>query len=86
MNLKEPKTEKKNEIKEPPNIEAVRSENEDNKNNVDKKLWNAIICVLRKKTRNLKVMLDKLWRVISIVGQNTETILNINSYNVSFGI
>ena len=68
-------------------IEAVRSDNEGNKNNVDKKLWNAILCGLRKKTRNLKLLLDKLWRVISIVGQNTEIFLNnVNSYNASFGI
>ena len=86
-NLKEPKTEKTNEMEESLKIEAVRSENECNKNNVDKKLWNAILCGLRKKTRNLKLLLDKLWHVISIAGQNTEIFLNnINSYNVSFGI
>ncbi len=50
-------------------IEAVRSENEDNKNNVDKKVWNAILCGLRKKTNNLKLLLNKLWHVISIVKQ-----------------
>ncbi len=34
--------------------------------------------------RDLKLLVDKLWHVISIVGQNTETALNnINSYNVS---
>ncbi len=86
-NLKDIKTEKTNVVEESPKIEAIRSENEDNKNNVDKKLWNAILCGLRKKTRNLKLLLDKLWRVIFIVGQNTEIILNnINSYNVSFGM
>ncbi len=70
--------------------EKDERENKDDrevKNNVDKKLWNAILCGLRKKTRNLKLLPDKLWRVISIVGQNTEILLNnINSYNVSFGI
>ncbi len=81
----EPKTENTNEMEES-KIEAIRSENEDIKNNVDKKLWSAIIRGLRKKTRNFKLLLDKLWRVISIVGQNTEIFLNnINSYNVSFG-
>ena len=48
MNLKEPKTEKTNEMEKSPKIEAVRSENEGNKNIVDKKLWNAILCRLRK--------------------------------------
>ncbi len=87
MILKEPKTEKSNKMEESPKIEAARSENEDNKNNADKKLWNAILRGLKKKTRNLKLLLDKVWRVISIVGQNTEIFLNnINSYNVSFGI
>ncbi len=40
MRLKEPKIEKTNEMKESPKvkIEAVRSENKCNKNNVDKKL------------------------------------------------
>ncbi len=78
----EPMTEKANKMEELPKIEALRSENEGNKNNVDKKLWNAILCGLRKKTRNLNLLLDKLWRLISIVGQNTEIFLNnINSYN-----
>ena len=35
-------------MEESPKIEAVRSENEGNKNKVDKKLWNAILCGLRK--------------------------------------
>ncbi len=76
VNLKEPKTEIKNEMKESPKIEAIRSESEGNKINVDKKLWNAILRGLRRKTRNLELLLDKLWHVISIVGQNTEIFLN----------
>ena len=73
-------------MEESTKVEAITSENEGNKNNVDRKLWDAM-CGLRKKTRNLKAMLDKRWRVISIIGQNTEIFLNnINSYNVSFGI
>ncbi len=80
-NLKEPKPEKMNEMVVSPKIEAVRSKNEGNKNNVDKKLWNAIMRGLRKNKRNLNLLLDKLWRMISIVGQNTETFLNnINQF------
>ena len=30
-------------MEESPKIEAVRSENEENKNNVDRKVWNAIL-------------------------------------------
>ena len=45
-------------MEESPRIAAVRSENEGNKNKVDKKLWNAILCGLKNKTRNLKLHLD----------------------------
>ncbi len=38
-----------------PKVEAITSENEGNKNKVDRKLWDAM-CGLRKNTRNLKAM------------------------------
>ena len=50
-------------------LKPVRPENEGNTNNTNKKLWNAILCGLRKNTRKLKLLLYKLWYVISIVGK-----------------